>query len=67
MEHINFFDQFTDILGLEHKDVYLRRLVQNFEGQVRTWFRWLPVGSIRNYDELENAFLRQWGERKDHL
>jgi hypothetical protein len=21
-EHINFFDQFTDILGLEHEDVY---------------------------------------------
>jgi hypothetical protein len=66
-EHINFFDQFVDILGLEHEDVYSRLLVQTFEGQVRTWFRGLPVGSIRTYDELENAFLRQWGERKDHL
>jgi hypothetical protein len=26
-EHINFFDQFADILGLEHEDVYLRLLV----------------------------------------
>lgn len=34
---------------------------------MRTWFRGLPVGSIRSYDELENAFLRQWGEKKDHL
>jgi hypothetical protein len=25
------------------------------------------MGSIRTYDELENVFLRQWGERKDHL
>jgi hypothetical protein len=41
-EHINFFDQFTDILGLEHEDVYSRLLVQTFEGQVRTWFRGLP-------------------------
>jgi hypothetical protein len=33
---------------------------------VRTWFRGLVAGSIRSYDELENSFLRQWGERKDH-
>jgi hypothetical protein len=66
-EHINFFDQFADILGLEHKDVYSRLFVQNFEGKVRTWFRGLPTGSILSYDALEDSFLRQWGERKDHL
>jgi hypothetical protein len=37
-EHIKFFDQFVDIKGIEHKDVYSRLLVQTFEGQVRTWF-----------------------------
>jgi hypothetical protein len=66
-EHINFFDQFTDILGLEHEYVYSRVFVQTFKGQVRTWFRSLPAGSILSYDALEDAFLRQWGERKDHL
>jgi hypothetical protein len=66
-EHIKFFDQFVDILGIEHEDVYSRLLVQNFEGQVRTWFRGLLVGSIASYDALEPAFLRQWGEKKDHL
>jgi hypothetical protein len=66
-EHINFFDQFADILGIEHEDVYSRLLVQTFEGQVRTWFRGLAAGSIRSYDELESDFIRQWGERKDHL
>jgi hypothetical protein len=66
-EHINFFDQFADILGLEHEDVYSRLFVQTFEGQVRTWFRSLPAGSILSYDALEDSFLRQWGERKDHL
>jgi hypothetical protein len=35
-KHINFFDQFTDILGLEHEDVYSRLLVEAFEGHVRT-------------------------------
>jgi hypothetical protein len=45
----------------------LRLLVQTFEGQVQAWFRSLPAGSILSYDALEDAFLRQWGERKDHL
>ena len=31
-EHINFFDQFADILRIEHEDVYSRLLVQTFEG-----------------------------------
>jgi hypothetical protein len=66
-EHIAFFYQFVDILGIEHEDVYSRMLVQTFEVQVRTWFIGLPVGSIQSYGELENAFLRQWGEKKDHL
>jgi hypothetical protein len=66
-EHINLFYQFADILGLEHEDVYSRLFIQTFEGQVRTWFRSLPVGSVLSYDALEDAFLRQWGERKDHL
>jgi hypothetical protein len=66
-EHINFFDQFADILGIEHEDVYSRLLVQTFEGQVRTWFRSLAAGSLRSYEELESEFIRQWGERKDHL
>jgi hypothetical protein len=66
-EHIKIFNQFVDILGLEHEDVYSRLLVQNFEGQMRTSFQGLPAGSIRTYDELENAFLGQWGERKDNL
>jgi hypothetical protein len=66
-EHINFFDQFVDILGIEHEDVYSRILVKTFEVQVRIWFRGLPVGSIASYDALETAFLKKWGEKKDHL
>jgi hypothetical protein len=66
-KHITFFDQFDDILGIEHEDVYKRLLVQNFEGQVRTLFRGLPANSIPSYDDLETSFLRQWGDKKDHL
>jgi hypothetical protein len=27
----------------------------------------LPAGTLGSYQALENAFIRQWGERKDHL
>jgi hypothetical protein len=27
----------------------------------------LSANLIGSYDELESAFVRQWGERKDHL
>jgi hypothetical protein len=66
-EHIKFFDQFTDILDIERDDVCSRLLVKIFEGKVRTWFRGLLVASITSYDALEASFLRQWGEKKDHL
>jgi hypothetical protein len=34
---------------------------------VRTWFKGFPPNSINSWDALESSFLRQWGEKKDHL
>jgi hypothetical protein len=34
-EHMEFFDQFVDILGIEYEYVYMRLFVQTFEGQVQ--------------------------------
>jgi hypothetical protein len=65
--HITFFDQFVDIIGIEHEDVYVRLLVHNFEGHVRTWFRGLHVNSIPSYIDLETSFLIKWGYKMDHL
>jgi hypothetical protein len=33
-KHIAFFDQFVDIIGIKHENVYTRLLVHTFEGQV---------------------------------
>jgi hypothetical protein len=57
-EHMVFFDQFDDIIGIEYEYVYMILFVQTFEGQVRTWFRVLPADSITTHDELETSFLR---------
>jgi hypothetical protein len=34
---------------------------------VRTWFRALAIGSLRSYEELEFFFIKQHGERRDHV
>jgi hypothetical protein len=67
LENLSIFDNFTDNLGLEHEDVYMRIFVQNFQGEARTWFKGLPPNSIDSWDALESIFLRQWGDKNDHL
>jgi hypothetical protein len=66
-KHIEFSDQFDDILGIEHEYVYIILLLQNFEGKVRTWFRGLLVDAIPSYNDIETSFLRKWGEKKDNI
>jgi len=51
-DHMKFFDQFDDILGIEYEDVYMRLFVQNFEGQFRTWFRGLLGNYITTYEDI---------------
>jgi hypothetical protein len=36
-------------------------------GDVRKWFRELPVASIDSWPALEASFMRQWGEKRDNL
>ena len=41
----------------------MRLFVQIFIGEVRNWFKALTPGSLRNWDELEDSFLRKWGSK----
>ena len=40
--------------------------MQSLDGEVRRWFRELPANSITLIEELQDAFMRQWGDTKDH-
>ena len=40
--------------------------VQSLDGEVRRWFRELPTNSITLIEELQDVFMRQWGDTKDH-
>ena len=45
----------------------MRLFVQSLEGNVRIWFRQLPINFIRNWEELTNIFKNQWGVKKNPL
>ena len=40
--------------------------MQILDGEVRKWFRELPTNSITLIVELQDAFMRQWRDTKDH-
>jgi hypothetical protein len=50
-----------------HADVWMRIFIYILEGEARKWFRALPLGSIDGIEALDNAFLRQRGDKKDFM
>jgi hypothetical protein len=50
-----------------HADVWMRIFVHSLQGEARKWFKALPPGSIDGIEALDNAFLRQWGDKKDFM
>jgi hypothetical protein len=45
----------------------MRLFVQSLDGEVRKWFWGLPPASIADIDALDEAFIKQWGDRRDYL
>jgi hypothetical protein len=66
-EHLAAFYSYADNLNIENEDVWMRVFVQSLDGEVRKWFRGLAPRSIAGIEALDNAFLRQWGDRKDYI
>ena len=40
--------------------------IQSLDGDVIKWFRELPANSITIIEELQDLFMRQWGDTKDY-
>jgi hypothetical protein len=47
--------------------VWTRVFVQSLDGQARKWFKYLPANSVTGIEQLDEVFLKHWGERKDML
>ena len=66
-EHLEAFYSFTDDNVIMHADVWMRIFFHSLEGEARKQFRALPPRSIDGIEALDNAFLRQWGDKKDFM
>ena len=44
----------------------MRMFVHSLDGEVRRWSRELPTSSITLIEELQDVFMRKWGDTKDH-
>jgi hypothetical protein len=66
-EHLTGFYSYADNQNIGDEDVWMRVFVQSLDGEVRKWFRGLVPRSIAGIEALDNAFLRQWGDKKDFM
>jgi hypothetical protein len=66
-EHLVAFYSDADNQNIENEDVWMRVFVQSLFGDARKWFRGLAPGSITDIEELDEAFLRHCGDKKDFL
>jgi hypothetical protein len=66
-EHRAAFYSYADNLNIENEDVWMRAFVQILDGEARKWFRGLTPGSVDGIEALDDAFLRNWGDKNDFL
>ena len=66
-EHLEAFYSFIDCHVIMDADVWMRIFFHSLEGEARKWFRALPHVSIDGIEALDEAFLNNWGDRKDLL
>jgi hypothetical protein len=66
-EHIEAFYAYVENINISEEDVWTRVFVQSLDGQARKWFKDLPENSITGIEQLDEVFLKNWGERRDLL
>jgi hypothetical protein len=66
-EHLEAFYAYAENINIAEEDVWTRVFVQSLDGQAHKWFKELPANSITGIEQLDEAFLKYWGERRDLL
>jgi hypothetical protein len=66
-EHIEAFYAYAENINISEEDVWTRVFVQSLDGQARKWFKELPANSVTGIEQLDEVFLKHWGERRDLL
>lgn len=63
-QHVDWFQDFTDLEEVDEDDVKMRLFAQSLKHVVKKWFRSLIPGSIGNSRFFEQMFLDRWEEKK---
>ena len=66
-QHVVRFMDFIDLEEIDHEDAIMRLFSHNFTGEVKKWFRTLTAGSIHNFQEFQDVFLRKCESKKNSL
>jgi hypothetical protein len=66
-EHLATFYSYADNYVIVDEDVWMRIFVHSLDGEAKKWFRALAPGSITGIEDLDDVFLRQWGDKKDFM
>jgi hypothetical protein len=65
--HIDWFNDFIDLEEVDFEDVKMRLFTQSLVGEVRKWFKPLPLANIANFEAFETSFIAKWGDKKNPL
>ena len=53
-------------MNVEHLDVVLRLFFQSLDGEAQKWFKSLVDNTVTTWEEMENLFTLNWGEKRDY-
>ena len=65
--HVGKFDDFIDLEEVDYEDVKMRLLAQSLSGEAKKWYKYLPVGSIRNFATFQTTLLDRWDDKQSPL
>jgi hypothetical protein len=66
-EHIEAFYAYDENINISEEDVWTRVFFQRLDGQAWKWFKELSANSVTGIEQLDEVFLKHWGERRDLL
>jgi hypothetical protein len=52
-------------MGIGIHDVIMKLFSASLTGNARIWYNNLPSKSIKTWEDLENSFIKRWGDERD--
>ena len=59
-EHVQNLEDLLELYEIEEDDVCIRMFALSLQGNVKSWFKCLPVASIFSFHQFSQVFLDRW-------